>query len=560
MEELDVLVVGAGPTGLTAAALLAASGVRFRIIDKLPERSEKSRALVVHARTLELLQKLDLADSLIERGQPSMRFNLYVKGRRATHVQLGDIGMEDTPFPFLLFVSQAETEALLEDHLRQSGVSVERSVELLEVEQDDDGVTAKVRGPAGEERIRARYLIGCDGAHSLVRKAAGLSFEGAPYPQEFLLADAELTWDLTPNEIHLFLGREGILIVFPLKGRSHYRVMASRLADEIEGAPPTAEEFETLAREIGGHPLTIDRAHWLSRFRLHHRGVDRYRAGRIFVAGDAAHIHSPAGGQGMNTGIQDAWNLAWKLAEVVKGHAPDALLDSYHDERWPVGQRLLHFTDRIFSVSASRNPLITAARNFAAPRIIPRVLARPERRAWAFRFISQLGIRYRDSAAVYDARQSDEGRAPPCAGDRAPDAPGDDAAGAPSTLFEALRGVTHHLVAFTSRKGGGLEAAARELAVLCAGHETEVSPLLVATDASAPIEVELPASSGGGTRRVPVFGDTRGEARRRYAVEARESAAFDALLLIRPDGYIGCRADETRSVRDHLERWFDESD
>jgi 2-polyprenyl-6-methoxyphenol hydroxylase-like FAD-dependent oxidoreductase len=415
-DAVEVLIVGAGPTGLTLACELAARGVRFRLVDKAPQRSDKSRALVVHARTLEIFQRMGFADALVARGRTSVGV------------------LDDTPYPFLLFVSQAETEAALEQHLSALGGVVERGVEVTAIDEDcarfSDGT-----------RVRAGYIVGCDGAHSVVRHAAGLDFAGAAYDQDFVLGDVRLDWDGATDRLSLFLGRDGFLGIFPMAGERRVRLIVARSDVDAGAGDPSLAELEALFRARTNRAATLTDPVWLARFRLHHRGVHRYRAGRLFVAGDAAHIHSPAGGQGMNTGIQDAWNLGWKLALAVQRRADDALLDSYGEERQPVGERLLRFTDRLFSVGTSTNPLVTAARDFLIPRVLPRLMATAGRRALLFRQLSELAIHYRSSPIVEDHRVGFHGG--PRAGDRAP-----DGAFGGSTLFSALRGPRFDLLAF----------------------------------------------------------------------------------------------------------------
>ena len=439
-HDPGILVVGAGPTGLALALELRARGVPCRLIDQAPERSDKSRALVVHARTLELLDRFGLADRLVARGRTTQAGEIAVEGRKRAEIAFGDIGTDDTRFPFLLFVSQVETERVLEEAFLAAGGRIERPVALVGVEGD----RALLRGPAGEEAAPFRWLVGCDGAHSVVRKAAGLSFAGAPYPQTFLLADARIAWD-QPPKLRFLLTADGLMVLFPLVD-DVYRLIASGGA--AVAGEPTLAGFQARFDAASPDPGRLHDPTWLASFRLHHRGVDRYRAGALFVAGDAAHIHSPAGGQGMNTGIQDAVNLGWKLAMVARGEAPEALLGSYDAERRPVGRRLLEVTDRMFGAMATPSRPLIALRNLVVPFAAPKLLASRTVRRRAFRFVSQLAIRYRSSPVVAaDAPGWAAGPAPGC---RAPDAP----LGA-GTLLAALRDADHRLLVF----GGAFEAA-----------------------------------------------------------------------------------------------------
>jgi 2-polyprenyl-6-methoxyphenol hydroxylase-like FAD-dependent oxidoreductase len=415
---------------------------------------------------------------------------------------------------------------VLEQHLEGLGVKVERPVELLTFAQNPGGVDARLRhGDGREETACARYIVGADGAHSEVREAAGLSFEGDAYPQDFVLTDVDLDWAGEDDRLYFFLSRKGLLAAFPLAGPSTHRLVASR-AEEVpsDAGDPTLEEFQRLANELSSIPMRLHDPSWLSRFRLHHRGVDRYRAGRAFVAGDAAHIHSPAGGQGMNTGIQDAYNLAWKLALVVEGRAPDSFLDSYHEERYPVGQRLLRTTDRIFNVAATHNPLLISLRNLLLPRILPWLLGERSRRARAFRFISQLGIKYPDSPIVGEELGGTDRafRRGPAAGHRAPDGPLRLAAdGRQVSLFSRLRGIPHHLLLFAGRDPvAEVPASAGEL---LAGYEGMIESHLIVARESTQTEV-------------PVYVDESGLVHERYGLEGA------GCYLIRPDGYVAFRA------------------
>src|SRR5919199_3025405 len=547
-REIEVLVVGAGPTGMTMAAQLAARGVRCRIVDKTPERSRYTRALVVQARSLELLQKMGIADELVDRGRRTLKVTPFVGGRRAMNLEFGDIGVDDTPYPFLLFVSQAETERVLEGHLQDLGVEVERPVELINFEEQNGGMRTLLRhGDGREEHVRVRYVVGADGAHSAVRHTLGLPFVGDAYPQDFVLADLEIDWAGDEDRLYFFLSHRGLLAVFPLAGPSSYRLIATRDEDvPPDAGDPTLEEFQQLATELSALPMRLHDPGWLARFRLHHRGVNSYRAGRAFVAGDAAHIHSPAGGQGMNTGIQDAYNLAWKLALVIKGRAADSFLDSYHEERYPIGKRLLRTTDRLFSVAATHNPLLIAVRNVLVPLVLPRIFDKRSRRARAFRFVSQLGIKYPDSPIVdEEMRGADRAfRHGPAAGYRAPDGPlrlvGDSRS---VSLFSRLRGIPHHLLLFGGQEATAddWDAVATELRNLVADYDGLLEPHLIV--AGEPAQAR---------REIPVYADESG------LVHERDGLKSAGYYLIRPDGYVAFRAPglDLRPVRAYLRKMF----
>jgi 2-polyprenyl-6-methoxyphenol hydroxylase-like FAD-dependent oxidoreductase len=362
---------------------------------------------------------------------------------------LGDIGAADTRFPFILFVSQVETEAVLTQHLTTCGGVVERGVELISFDAAD-GIACGLRHDDGtQERVRTRFLVGCDGAHSTVRKQAGIPFEGGSYPQDFVLADLEADGPLEPNAINAFAGGGGVAMFFPLGRPATWRVIAMSAASGA-GSPErnspaiTADvslsELQTIVDAPTFSAVRLHDPVWLTRFHLHHRQIASYRKGNIFLAGDAAHIHSPVGAQGMNTGLQDAWNLGWKLALVARGVANPRLLDSYDAERWPVGRFLLRYTDRVFSTftgAMSDRPLATWVRRNVAPHVVPYAFASPWLRRAAFAFVSELGIRYRRSPAVTEGAPRQ--RRGPRAGDRLPDAE-IRVGGRSSYLQEALAG------------------------------------------------------------------------------------------------------------------------
>jgi 2-polyprenyl-6-methoxyphenol hydroxylase-like FAD-dependent oxidoreductase len=555
--ELSVLIVGAGPTGLTLAAQLSAFGIRARLVDRSLDRARESRALAVQARTLEVLQNLNLGEALVARGNPSARLMLHFEGGATADARLGDFGATDTRFPFILFVSQAETEALLSEYLAAAGVMVERGVELVDATQDSESVRCLLRRQdGGEEQVTARYLAGCDGAHSTVRKCAGIPFEGGAYLHDFLLGDVEVDGALEPDTLHSFPGRRGVAMFFPLGSPATWRVIAmagglgpqtveearterARRGDSGPDEPMTSDlsldELQSVVDGATGGGLKLRDPAWLTHFRLHHRQASRYRRGRVFLAGDAAHIHSPVGAQGMNTGIQDAWNLGWKLALVVRGAAAETLLDSYEAERWPVGRTLLRSTDRAFSMftrAMSAGPFAAWIRRTIGPRLAPRVLGSARARALIFRFVSELGIHYRKSPAVREGQPRP--RAGPAAGDRLPDArivrDSRD-----TYLQQELAGPCVHVLMCGPTAGWSRD----QVAML----RTRYADLL------AVHYLDRHGAPG-------MLVDAAGEALSRLGLPDGRSDV--AQYLVRPDGYIGfrCGGADLAELTGYLEEWF----
>ncbi|MGW2524973.1 FAD-dependent monooxygenase [Streptomyces sp. NPDC001617] len=438
---LDVLVVGAGPTGLALAAQLRAHGADFRIVDRSLDRVRESRALAIQPRTLEALAGFGVTDELVKRGNPAVQLRMHLPGR-VVQMPLFSGELTDTPYSFLLFLSQAETESVLAERLGAEGVTVERGTEVLRLERQSAYVTCHLRRRDGsEETVSARYVVGCDGAHSTVRSEAGIDFLGSAYPQTFLLADLEAD-GLEPGAAHTFMTDAGMLFFFPLGEPATWRMLAMR--------PPGSPDLEVtlgLMQEIvdryADEELRLRDPVWMTDFRLHNRGAAHYRSGPFFLAGDAAHIHSPAGAQGMNTGIQDALNLGWKLALVCRGAAPLELLETYEAERAPVGRSVLRFTDRAFTIATSRNPVLRLARVQLAPRIAPLALRASRLRNRVFRTVSELDIHYRHSPVSVGSRALR--RSGPRAGDRLPDLPHGLQARTAAPGYHLLLTGPHHL-------------------------------------------------------------------------------------------------------------------
>ncbi|KAI1433815.1 FAD binding domain-containing protein [Xylaria sp. CBS 124048] len=400
-KQLDVLIVGAGPTGMTMALELVAQGISFRIIDKASERSPFSRALVIHSRSFETFKRHKNigVEELFDLGMTAPKANIFISEKKIGDADINDMRVPGTEFPFPRVVSQNETERWLERALAKHGVQIEKGVEVKHIAQDADGVSVTVATSDGaEEEIRAKYIVGADGAHSAVRHAAkNITFDGDAYPQAFICADAYMETPLPTNEAYMCFGN-GVLIVIPLKS-GRVRLVVSRPGQDNE-RELTLDDFEDAVRVFFPGGGSLHDPEWIARFHLHHRCASSYRDGRLFVAGDAAHIHSPAAGQGMNTGIQDAANLGWKLAAVVRGEKPDSFLDSYNNERHPIGQYLLASTDKAFTFVTWTNPIFVYLRSLFLPWIFPLVMRNKSRilnNAW---FMSQLRIRYRKSDIV----------------------------------------------------------------------------------------------------------------------------------------------------------------
>lgn len=351
-DSTSVVIVGAGPAGLTAAITLADAGVDFVLLDRLAEGANTSRAAVVHARTLEVLHELGIAEELIAKGLVVPRFTVHDGARTLATIRFDGL---PTRYPYTLMAPQDTTEAVLLARLRKAGGDVHRPYQVTRVADENIGVTVEYTdGVSTTGTVRADYVIGADGMHSVVREQAGIGFTGDTYPTSFVLADVRMDWPIARDEVALHLSPEGVTVVAPLPDESEpnrYRVVAT-----LDEAPehPTRDDIQTILDTRGpGGDIKVREVLWSSRFRVHHRVADHYRAARILLAGDAAHVHSPAGGQGMNTGIQDAATLGPLLARVLHGE-PATLLDTYETTRRPIALAVVAFTDRMTRMATLR--------------------------------------------------------------------------------------------------------------------------------------------------------------------------------------------------------------
>jgi 2-polyprenyl-6-methoxyphenol hydroxylase-like FAD-dependent oxidoreductase len=515
----DVLVVGAGPVGLTMASELARSGIRCRIIDKADGPASTSRALAIFPRTLEMFEMMGMSEEVLKAGHQLNGVAIYNRSGQIGHVGFSNL---TSRYRFAISLPQSETERLLREHLARFGIGVEWGKELVALSPTSDAVQSVVRDSAGlEEHAESKWLIGCDGAHSSVRHSLGLRFEGEAYDETFLLADVKIDGPLDQFHIHLFLTGKGLVGIFPFKGdRCRVIVDTAGGAESQPEGDLQLDEIQAIVESRTTAGIRITDPVWLSRFRISHRKVADFRVGRVFLAGDAAHIHSPAGGQGMNTGIQDACNLAWKLALVLQGKSPDSLLNSYNEEREPVAKMVLSLTDRLTRMATLQGAIGQQLRNALLP-ILTGIDLVEDRIAET---MAEMSIHYRRSSIV----SGKSGHAIH-AGDRAPDCElqlGSERQ--PLRLFELLGKPVHHLFFFA-----GADA---DIASAFDGSRVRIGG-----EYKGLIDVHVVVS---GPRAIvsDVLFDGDGAMHTLYEAEP------GAILLIRPDGYVGFRGGAT-----HLE-------
>lgn len=394
----DVLIVGAGPTGLMAANQLMRFGIDFIIVDLKSEPTRESRAIAVTARSLEIYQQMGLAKTAIAQGKRMTSFNLYSGGKRKANVRVGEIGKGLSEFSYLLAFEQSKNETLLSENLVNHGHTVHWNHEFIKLTEHEEQINALIRHNGKEIEITAQYVIGCEGAKSPIRHQLNFSFKGGTYEQKFFVADAVLNWELGDDQLIVSPGSENFCAFLPLTGDRCHRIIGTLPKSFSDQEDVEFKDIEGVVAKTIGIPLKFETVNWFSIYKLHHRAVDHFKQGRAFLAGDSAHIHSPAGGQGMNTGLQDAYNLCWKLALVIKGQAKATLLNTYNEERLPFARWLLKFTDRGFTLMTSTNWFIKILRKYVALVIAGWVLKNAKIKPRIFRVISQIGYSYKRSS------------------------------------------------------------------------------------------------------------------------------------------------------------------
>lgn len=440
--KTDVLIVGAGPTGLSLAAQFLRYGIDFVIIDKKEATTPYSKAIGVQARTLEIYEQIGIADELIAQGTIAEAARFIEGGIVRGEVPLSRIGEGMSPYPFLLLVEQGKHERILHESIRSQGSEIRWQTELVDLSQDQDGVSAKIRNIDGStENIDSKYVVGCDGAKSFVRQRLGLQFEGGTFERLFYVADVEIEWEFAHEALHVCLAKNTITAFFPMSGsEKNFRIVGTF----PEGHDKDENEilYDEIERRIVADTelnLDITKVNWFSVYKVHSRSVNKFSEGRCFLAGDSAHIHTPAGAQGMNTGIQDGYNLAWKLAMVLNGSSSAKILNSYNEERLPNARRLLQTTDRFFQLGASDDWFLSFIRTNLFPHVAGFALGLDVVRRAIFPLVSQIGINYRQSSLSVD-----NAGITAAAGDRMPYFEIDG-----TSLYDRLSQPRFHLVRFT---------------------------------------------------------------------------------------------------------------
>ncbi|GHF56317.1 2-polyprenyl-6-methoxyphenol hydroxylase-like FAD-dependent oxidoreductase [Deinococcus metalli] len=387
----DVVISGAGPTGLMLALWLARLGVRVRVADLKAGPVLETRAIAVQARTLEFYDQLGIGEEALRRGRHFDRISLFVRGMQRAAVRLKDVGDDLTPHPYLYILTQDQNEELLVSELSRLGVTVDWQTEVMAVTQGEDGVTVMFRRAGQDEGVRAAYVAACDGAGSVVRHALGISLSGGTYSQRFFVADVDAHGAVREGNLNLSLDSHQFLAFFPMPQPDRYRVVGEYPpgVDEAVGFPAVQPQLE--ASRLAG----VSAVHWFATYRVHHRVADTFQRGRAFILGDAGHVHTPVGGQGMNTGLGDASNLAWKLAQAVRGRP--AALTTYDAERRPFALSLVNTTDRIFTTVVNPSALAGWVRTVLVPLVMPRVMHFRPMRRFLFLTISQTRLHYPDS-------------------------------------------------------------------------------------------------------------------------------------------------------------------
>jgi len=416
-QQTKVLISGAGPSGLMMAAQLLRYGIQPIIIDDKRGPTDQSKALAVQARSLEIYRQMGVIDKVLAEGKPAEELRFHYGGKLKASLSFHNVGIGQTPYPYVFVYQQSKNEQLLLDYLTYNCCPVYWNTSLISLEQEPGSVTAHIKNEEGEYAIKCDWVIGADGAHSTVRKQMQAPFNGDTYPQYFFLADAILDGDfLTGEQILIFLNKQGFAGFFPMTEKQNYRLIGNMPHEFEQRENVQIDDVLPPLYDITKKRLNVEHTNWFTTYKLHHRMAEKFREQRCFLVGDAAHIHSPAGGQGMNTGLQDAYNLAWKLAGVINSQIDPKILDSYAEERMPVAKRLLNSTDKAFKIALSKKWMAQFFKKHILFRILHTIWNNKRISALFFKQVSQIGISYRDSNINLHLAKSTKVRA----GDRVP--------------------------------------------------------------------------------------------------------------------------------------------
>jgi 2-polyprenyl-6-methoxyphenol hydroxylase-like FAD-dependent oxidoreductase len=441
--KTDVVIIGAGPTGLSLACQFIRHGVDFVIVEKNESVTSFSKALGVHARTLEIYEQMGLAEQAKEQGAIAGKVRMLEGGEIRGEVDISSVGQGISAYPYMLVLAQDKNERLLYDYILAHGHDVRWQTELQSLSQNEASVTAQVKTADGmAQTIEAKYLVGCDGPRSPVRHALGLTFEGSTFERLFYVADVQIDWQYGHDALQVCMTKNGAVAFFPMRGERRYRIVGAFPEGWAQDAGEILyEEIEQRIKAEAEIELDISHVNWFSVYKVHSRHVNKFSEGRSFLAGDSAHIHTPAGGQGMNTGIQDGYNLAWKLAFVLKGAGGERILESYNEERLENARRLLDTTDRMFNIAAGTDWFFNVIRTTVFPPLAKYILAFDAVKTRFFRMISQTGINYREGSL---SRNSKSNGFAVEAGDRMPYFLLDG-----KSVYDQLREPKFHLLTFS---------------------------------------------------------------------------------------------------------------
>jgi 2-polyprenyl-6-methoxyphenol hydroxylase-like FAD-dependent oxidoreductase len=470
--KTDVIIIGAGPTGLALACQLIRYGIDFVIIDKKETTTPHSKAIGVQARTLEIYEQIGLANKLIEQGAIAAKARMVVGGEVRGEIEFGELGKDMSPYPFVLIVEQGKHETILYDFIKANDKDVSWQTELESFTQDETGVKATVKNANGEtETIEAKFLVGCDGAKSPVRHALGLTFEGITFERMFYVADVQIDWNFSHDAGHAFLLKNNLLAFFPMTGDGQWRIVGT-FPEEFakEEGDVLYEEIEVRIKRDTELDLDITKVNWFSTYKVHTRHVNKFSVGRCFLAGDSAHIHTPAGAQGMNTGIQDGYNLAWKIWTVLRGKADAVkILETYNEERLENAKNLLETTDRFFNMAASPDVFLSYFRRYVFPYVAGVAFSIDAVKKFVFPRVSQIGINYRHGSLSENA----DGNFKVKAGDRMPyfSVEGE-------SIYDRLRQPKFHLLTFFDGNNNPPEISENDFTELMDFHSLPLYPAI----------------------------------------------------------------------------------